>query len=367
MLPKTIDEDGLRNMFAPYGELREVHIIRGAEGSSKGCAFVKFVDREAAMVAIEDMHDLIPTVSGNDSFVRFSTSDNPLYIPFYQGSTRPLVVKFADSKKQGKTKEELMGMGDGIAGPAVNAIPSQQSVAKPDFWVKQYQMQLQQQQMLYTYGVTQQQQQQLFAAQNVPMMAYNNSPQQNQSPQFVFMQQNPGQYYSASGGHNTDVEQISRAVQQQQQPAMRQIQQQQQLGALRDISTSHISNDTGRESSSRGRVNGQDVLSNAPAGSNSHDILNQLGSMNSNDRSGASNQRPPEGKSIIVHTRIPQTRRYHFETLTCVYFDSRSIFIFGRSSRCEPVYLSPSAGPDRCRSCYSIFAVWKCHLCESFR
>jgi CUG-BP- and ETR3-like factor len=63
MLPKTIDEDGLRGMFSPYGELREVHIIRGTEGSSKGCAFVKFVDREAAMVAIEDMHDLIPTVS----------------------------------------------------------------------------------------------------------------------------------------------------------------------------------------------------------------------------------------------------------------------------------------------------------------
>ena len=55
--------------------LGEVHIIRGPEGSSKGCAFVKFVDREAAMVAIEDMNDVIPA-----------------------GSTRPLVVKFADSK-----------------------------------------------------------------------------------------------------------------------------------------------------------------------------------------------------------------------------------------------------------------------------
>ena len=49
-------------MFAPYGELREVHIIRGPEGSSKGCAFVKFVDRDAAMVAIEDMNDIIPQV-----------------------------------------------------------------------------------------------------------------------------------------------------------------------------------------------------------------------------------------------------------------------------------------------------------------
>lgn len=63
MLPKTIDEEDLHNMFAPYGELREVHIIRGPEGSSKGCAFVKFVDRDAAMVAIEDMNELIPPVT----------------------------------------------------------------------------------------------------------------------------------------------------------------------------------------------------------------------------------------------------------------------------------------------------------------
>lgn len=73
MLPKTIDEEDLHNMFAPYGELREVHIIRGPEGSSKGCAFVKFVDRDAAMVAIEDMNDIIPPVNiGLSSLSRFS-------------------------------------------------------------------------------------------------------------------------------------------------------------------------------------------------------------------------------------------------------------------------------------------------------
>ena len=63
LLPKTIDEEDLHNMFAPYGELREVHIIRGPEGTSKGCAFVKFVDRDAAMVAIENVNELIPPVS----------------------------------------------------------------------------------------------------------------------------------------------------------------------------------------------------------------------------------------------------------------------------------------------------------------
>ena len=59
-------------MFAPYGELREVHIIRGPEGTSKGCAFVKFVDRDAAMVAIENVNELIPPVS---SFYMKSNND----------------------------------------------------------------------------------------------------------------------------------------------------------------------------------------------------------------------------------------------------------------------------------------------------
>jgi RNA recognition motif-containing protein len=79
MLPKTIDEEDLHNMFAPYGELREVHIIRGPEGSSKGCAFVKFVDRDAAMVAIEDMNDIIPPVITSNNV--FAATSPPPALP----------------------------------------------------------------------------------------------------------------------------------------------------------------------------------------------------------------------------------------------------------------------------------------------
>ena len=50
-------------MFITYGELREVHIIRGPDGSPKGCAFVKFVERDAAFAAIEELNDTIPVVS----------------------------------------------------------------------------------------------------------------------------------------------------------------------------------------------------------------------------------------------------------------------------------------------------------------
>ena len=35
MLPKTATEQDLTNIFSEYGELREVHVIRGPEGGSK--------------------------------------------------------------------------------------------------------------------------------------------------------------------------------------------------------------------------------------------------------------------------------------------------------------------------------------------
>jgi CUG-BP- and ETR3-like factor len=62
MLPKTFTEQDLHEIFSPYGEIKEVHIIRGPEGSPKGCAFVKFVDRDAANTAISDLNETIPNV-----------------------------------------------------------------------------------------------------------------------------------------------------------------------------------------------------------------------------------------------------------------------------------------------------------------
>jgi CUG-BP- and ETR3-like factor len=63
MLPKTFDDENLFHLFSVYGELREVHIIRGPEGASKGCAFIKFVKTEASLIAMSDMNDIIPEVS----------------------------------------------------------------------------------------------------------------------------------------------------------------------------------------------------------------------------------------------------------------------------------------------------------------
>jgi len=89
MLPKTMGESEVRNLFAPFGELKEIHIIRGPDGISKGCAFVKYIDYERAVVAIEQLHETIPL-----------------------GSSRSLVVKFADKQGKRKTKVVSSGAGD---------------------------------------------------------------------------------------------------------------------------------------------------------------------------------------------------------------------------------------------------------------
>ncbi len=71
MLPKTVTEEELHRMLSVFGELREVHVIRGPEGSSKGCAFAKFIERSAALAAIEHLHDNIPLVRLHNAFVFF--------------------------------------------------------------------------------------------------------------------------------------------------------------------------------------------------------------------------------------------------------------------------------------------------------
>jgi len=63
MLPRSVDEQVLYQLFIVYGELREVHVIKLPDGTSRGCAFVKYVQRSAALAAIEGLHEAIPPVS----------------------------------------------------------------------------------------------------------------------------------------------------------------------------------------------------------------------------------------------------------------------------------------------------------------
>jgi RNA recognition motif-containing protein len=328
MLPKTIDEEDLHNMFAPYGELREVHIIRGPEGSSKGCAFVKFVDRDAAMVAIEDMNELIPPVSAEYIFLKQYEAVQRfphtmllrlLFILFYstpQGSTRPLVVKFADSKKQLKLKDEGGGLSmtsafdSGSQGD--NGQSLQGSGKGPDFWSKQFQLQQQQQQqqMMYSYPVPnnnmqqQQQQQQLLPISlGMPYGGHNNS------QQYLYMQQQNngaiGNYaYDInlnSSGHNGDIGETSNQARYPvQQPYPRMQQQYQSNASNRD--PPRLRN-AWPSTGGRGDKNrGNDGSSHGMNSQEHEDLYSPLDSNGEISRSLLPAQRPTEG---AVHFLTP--------------------------------------------------------------
>ncbi|MFT4564071.1 MAG: cold-inducible RNA-binding protein [Gammaproteobacteria bacterium] len=52
--PYSVDEDQLRDMFSPYGEIEELALIMDREtGRSKGFAFITFATQQAAESALE--------------------------------------------------------------------------------------------------------------------------------------------------------------------------------------------------------------------------------------------------------------------------------------------------------------------------
>ena len=76
MLPRNVEEDTVRQLFEPYGEIKGIFLIRSTDGIKKGCAFVKYSERESAMAAIQSLH-------GTHAI---------------EDSDRPLIVKIADNK-----------------------------------------------------------------------------------------------------------------------------------------------------------------------------------------------------------------------------------------------------------------------------
>lgn len=78
MLSRKATETEVHELFSSYGEIREIYMIRNADGSSKCAAFLRFVKKEAAIQAIENLNGNI----------------------MMEGAARPLIVKFADNKHQ---------------------------------------------------------------------------------------------------------------------------------------------------------------------------------------------------------------------------------------------------------------------------
>ncbi|CAN6469214.1 unnamed protein product [Victoria cruziana] len=78
MLPKTVSEAEVSELFSKYGNIRDLQILRGSQQTSKGCAFLKYESKVQADSAIE-------VLNGKHRM---------------EGSTVPLVVKWADTEKE---------------------------------------------------------------------------------------------------------------------------------------------------------------------------------------------------------------------------------------------------------------------------
>ncbi len=119
MLSRKAGEAEVRELFLPYGEIREIYMIRNTDGSSKCAAFLRYMKREAAYKAIESLHNNI----------------------VMEGAARPLIVKFADNKHQRQArhmrnarKQEMMAAmgGPGFPGGYAVSRVSFLSIAKLD-------------------------------------------------------------------------------------------------------------------------------------------------------------------------------------------------------------------------------------------
>ncbi|MGH0135529.1 UNVERIFIED_CONTAM: hypothetical protein FKN15_023517 [Acipenser sinensis] len=82
MVSKQCNENDIRLMFSPYGQIEESRILRGPDGLSRGCAFVTFTARQMAQSAIKAMHQS----------------------QTMEGCSSPIVVKFADTQKDKEQK-----------------------------------------------------------------------------------------------------------------------------------------------------------------------------------------------------------------------------------------------------------------------
>ncbi|XP_030640970.1 CUGBP Elav-like family member 5a isoform X5 [Chanos chanos] len=101
MLNKQQTEEDVYRLFEPYGVIEECTVLRGPDGNSKGCAFVKYSTHAEAQSAISALH-------GSQTM---------------PGASSSLVVKFADTDKERTIRRMQQMVGQfGIFNPAV-ALP----------------------------------------------------------------------------------------------------------------------------------------------------------------------------------------------------------------------------------------------------
>jgi hypothetical protein len=72
-LGDSVDDDALRAMFAPHGQVLETNIVRNPDGTSRGFGFVRFATPEAAAGACTAMH--AAQVGGGSITVKVAGTD----------------------------------------------------------------------------------------------------------------------------------------------------------------------------------------------------------------------------------------------------------------------------------------------------
>ncbi|KAM7495927.1 hypothetical protein LguiA_020341 [Lonicera macranthoides] len=95
MLPKNVSEVEVSDLFSQYGMLKDLQILRGSQQTSKGCAFLKYETKEQAVAAIEALNG----------------------IHKMEGSTVPLVVKWADTEKERQARKAHKAQASNMANP----------------------------------------------------------------------------------------------------------------------------------------------------------------------------------------------------------------------------------------------------------
>ncbi|CAM6032573.1 unnamed protein product [Sphagnum compactum] len=101
-LNKQALEKEIEEIFSPYGRVDDVYIMRDEQKQSRGCAFIKYPQREMAQAAIN-------ALNGNYTM---------------PGCDQPLAVRFADPKRP-KGVDARVG-GPGVGGPGFSPGPGQQ-------------------------------------------------------------------------------------------------------------------------------------------------------------------------------------------------------------------------------------------------
>ncbi|KAG8389417.1 hypothetical protein BUALT_Bualt02G0227200 [Buddleja alternifolia] len=106
MLPKNVSDDEVSALFSEYGTIKDLQLLRGSQQTSKGCAFLKFETKEQAVAAIE-------ALNGKHKM---------------EGSTVPLVVKWADTEKERQSRRAQKALSQ------ASNVPNADSRQHPSFY-----------------------------------------------------------------------------------------------------------------------------------------------------------------------------------------------------------------------------------------